>query len=224
MNITKTISIMTVATVAALTSGCAATYKDNLSPTAMHGSINVAESIERLELYTRPNGLELSARDKLAVAQFLDGYRQNGSGALFINRPSAQANNAGTRQAEVVIRDLMRNGGLNPSSLQGGQYQSNPHAPAPVVVSYRALKAIPDNCRKLEPITNTFSNQPQANFGCFHSANLAAMIGDPRQLLEPYEFGKPDAQRRQVVYDRYIQGETTGAQFPSRQRPELPTN
>jgi len=44
------------------------------------------------------------------------------------------------------------------------------------------------------------------------SANLAAMITDPRQLLEPYAAGRPNAQRRQVIYDKYIQGEPTAAQ------------
>lgn len=217
MNIVTKISMVSAAALTVILSGCAAqtTYKQ--PPITMRSPINVAESVERLELYTRPNGLELSARDKVAVAQFLDGYRQSGSGPLFINRPSAQAGSAGTRQAEAVIRGLMRDGGLNPSSLQGGQYQSNPNAPAPVVVSYRALRAIPDNCRRAESVTKSFSNQAPQNFGCFQSANLAAMISDPRQLIEPYEFGKPDAQRRQVIYDRFIQGETTGAAFPGRQ-------
>jgi pilus assembly protein CpaD len=163
--------------------------------------------------------LELSARDKLAVAQFLDGYRNSGSGPLFINRPSGQAGSVGTRQAEAVVRDLMRNGGLNPASLQGGEYRSDPQAPAPVVVSYRVLKAIPDNCRKRDSVTKPFTNKAPKHFGCFQSANIAAMIGDPRQLLEPYAFGQPDAQRRQVIYDRYIQGDLTGAQFPARQLP-----
>lgn len=203
-------------------SGCVSNshYQNSLAPVTMRNPITVAESIERLELYTRPNGLELSARDKLAVGQFLDGYGRNGTGPLFINRPSAQAGQAGTQQAEAVIRGLMREGGLNPSSLQGGQYQSNPNSPAPVVVSYRVLKAIPDNCRRGTEVTDTFSNQAPPNFGCFQSANIAAMIADPRQLLEPYEFGAPDARRRQVIYDRYIQGDITSAQFPSRQRPE----
>jgi len=54
-------------------SACAAPTK-SFAPTQLRNPIKVAETIERLELYTRPNGLELSARDKLAVAQFLDGY------------------------------------------------------------------------------------------------------------------------------------------------------
>jgi len=184
----------------------------------LRNPIKVAESIERLELYTRPNGLELSARDKLAVAQFLDGYGQAGEGPLFVNRPSNAVSGLGTQQAEAVIRGLMTQGGLNPSSLQTGQYASRPGAPAPVVVSYRTLRAIPENCNNMGSLTNTYSNQPHIGFGCFQSANLAAMITDPRQLLEPYAAGQPNAQRRQVIYDRYIQGETSAAQVNPDQR------
>jgi len=221
MNITKKVSMVSLAAMTVILSACASGHNQNLPPITMRSPINVAESVERLELYARPSGLELSARDELAVAQFLDGYRQSGTGPLFLNRPSAQAGQAGTRQAEAVIRGLMRDGGLNPSSLQGGQYQSNPYAPAPVVVSYRALRAIPDNCRRSDSLTDSFSNQAPESFGCFQSANLAAMITDPRQLIEPYEFGQSDAQRRQVIYDRFIQGEQTAAEFPSRQAVDL---
>jgi len=184
----------------------------------LRNPIKVAESIERLELYTRPNGLELSARDKLAVAQFLDGYGRSGEGALFINRPSTAVSGLGTQQAEAVIRNLMAQGGLNPNSVQTGQYASYPGSPAPVVVSYRTLRAIPADCHAMGNLTDTYSNQAPAGFGCFQSANLAAMITDPRQFLEPYASGQPNAQRRQVVYDRYIQGETTAAQVNPDQR------
>lgn len=188
------------------------------APTHLRNTVNVAESIERLELYTRPNGMELSARDKLAVAQFLDGYARSGDGALYINRPASAISGLGTKQAEAVIRGLMVQGGLNPNSVQTGQYMSKPGAPAPVVVSYRTLRAIPQNCAELGSLSNTYSNQPHGNFGCFQSANLAAMISDPRQLLEPYASGLPNAQRRQAIYDKYIEGEPTASQVNPDQR------
>lgn len=195
-----------------------AVQSETYAPTHLRNSINVAESIERLELYTRPNGMELSARDKLAVAQFLDGYAQSGDGALFINRPANAISGLGTQQAEAVVRGLMAQGGLNPNSIQSGQYASRPGAPAPVIVSYRTLRAIPQDCRALGSLTNTYSNQPHGNFGCAQSANLAAMVSDPRQLLEPYAAGQPNAQRRQTIYDKYIQGEQTAAAVNPDQR------
>ena len=189
-----------------------ATPTETFPPTHLRNPINVAESIERLELYTRPNGLELSARDKLAVAQFLDGYAKSGDGPLHINRPAQSVSGLGTQQAEAVIRGLMTQGGMNVGAVQTGQYFSRLGAPAPVVVSYRTLRAIPQDCGELGDLTMTFANQPHGNFGCFQSANIAAMITDPRQLLEPYATGQPNAQRRQVVYDQYIQGSPTAAQ------------
>jgi len=198
-------------------SACAAPSK-TLAPSKIRNAITVAESIERLELYTRPNGLELSARDKLAVAQFLDGYGRSGEGPLFVNRPSNAVSGLGTQQAEAIIRGLMAQNGINPNAVQTGQYASYPGSPAPVVVSYRILRAIPADCREMSNQTDTFSNQSTPGFGCFQSANLAAMVTDPRQLLEPYAAGQPNAQRRQVVYDRYIQGEPTAAQINPDQR------
>ena len=191
-------------------SGCAAPSQ-SYQPSQLRNPIQVAESIERLELYTRPDGLELSARDKLAVAQFLDGYALSGEGPLYVNRPTNAVSGLGTQQAESVIRGLMAQGGLNTNAVQTGQYASRPGAPAPVVVSYRALRAIPLDCRNLDSITNTYSNQTRPGFGCFQNANLSAMVTDPRQLLEPYAGGAPNAQRRQVIYDKYIQGEITAA-------------
>ncbi len=198
-------------------SACAAPSQ-TFKPLQLRNAVQVAESVERLELYTRPDGLELSARDKLAVAQFLDGYARSGDGPLYVNRPANALSGLGTQQAEAVIRGLMTQGGLNSHAVQTGQYASRPGAPAPVVVSYRTLRAIPQDCRQMGSLSDTYSNQTHQNFGCFQSANLAAMVTDPRQLLEPYASGQPNAQRRQVIYDKYIQGETTAAQINPEQR------
>ena len=212
-------SILTAClTTIGLTLSACAVQSETFAPTHLRNTVNVAESIERLELYTRPNGMELSARDKLAVAQFLDGYARSGDGALYINRPANAMSGLGTKQAEAVIRGLMAQGGMNPQAVQTGQYASRPGAPAPVIVSYRTLRAIPQDCREMGSLTNTYSNQPHGNFGCFQAANLAVMISDPRQLLEPYAPGQPNAQRRQAIYDKYIQGEPTAAQVSPNQQ------
>ena len=50
------------------------------------------------------------------------------------------------------------------------------------------------------------------------------MVTDPRQLLEPYAPGTPNAQRRQVIYDRYIEGQPTAAEVNPRQDISTGTN
>jgi len=69
----------------------------------------------------------------------------------------------------------------------------------------------------MDDLTLTYHNQPSQSFGCAGTANLAAMVADPRQFLEPYASGTPDTQRRIVVYDKYIQGEPTASERPPEQ-------
>jgi pilus assembly protein CpaD len=176
--------------------------------------IKVAESIERLELYARPDGLELSARDRFAVSQFLEAYRVNGDGPLYINMPSVAKSTMGAQQTQTMLQTMMAQSGINPQALQSGEYQSSPRVPSPVIVSYRTLRAIPADCRYMNSLSHTGGNTPYSSFGCSQSSNLAAMVSDPRQLLEPYATSSPNSQRRTVVYDKYIQGESTASERP----------
>ena len=187
-------------------------------PTHRLNPVKVAESVERLELYARPNGLELSQRDEYAVAAFLQAYASEGSGPLYINRPVAAMETAGVGQTNALLDRLMSHSGINPATAQSGTYYTRPGDPTPVVISYRTLKAIPQNCAYQGDLSSTHRNAVRPEFGCFASANLAAMISDPRQLLEPYPTQAPNAQRRQVVYDRYIQGTSTASERPEGQQ------
>ena len=189
-----------------------------LQPTHRMNPVKVAETVERVELYARPNGLELSQRDEHAVAAFLSAYAAEGSGPLYINRPDAAMQTAGVSQTNALIDRLMSHSGVNPMTAQSGTYYTRPGDPSPVILSYRRLKTVPQNCAYQGDLTLTHTNGVTPEFGCSASANLAAMISDPRQLLEPYASQAPNAQRRQVVYDRYIQGVSTASERPEGQQ------
>lgn len=197
-------------------SACYATPSVPTRPSSFANPIQISESIERLELYSRPNGMELSARDQDAVASFIAAYGQFGDGPLYINVPRQSAGGIGTQQAENIVRQAAMQMGVS-QAVQAGQYQSRPGAPAPVVVSYRRLKSVPRNCRALGDMMSTDLNQPYKGWGCAHSANLAAMVQNPRQFLEPYGMGPSNAERRLEIHDKYIEGELTASEFPERQ-------
>ncbi len=194
--------------------GCA-TPIDSEPPIYMKHPIQISESIERLELYSRPDGMSLSARDSEAVAGFLSGYARFGDGPLHMNYPAQT--NSGVLQTRSVVQNIMGQIGMGGAPIQEGQYQSMPNAPAPVVISYRRLKALPKNCGLTSNLSRTYNNQPWREFGCSQSANLAAMVQDYRQFLEPYPMGSPDMRRRMTVYDKYIKGESPASQLPPNQ-------
>ena len=115
--------LLSIAIFAAVLSGCQ-TPSPSTMPTIFNNKIQIAESIERLELYTRPTGLELSARDQVAVNQFLEAYAQQGEGPLYVNVPSASAHGIGAQQAQAVIRQSLGRIGLPGAPVQTGQYQT----------------------------------------------------------------------------------------------------
>jgi len=199
--------------VAALTA--CATPQSSQPPLYLKNPIQIAESVERLELYSRPDGMSLSARDQDAVAGFLDGYARFGEGPLYMNLPAN--GHSGVSQTQNMIETMMSQMGIGTQNVQQGQYQAQSDVMNPVVISYRRLKTLPQDCSINSHLHYTYNNQTYPNFGCSQNANLAAMIQDPRQLLAPYDFAPPDMRRRMEVYDKYIKGDNPASEQPQRQ-------
>ena len=193
---------------AAVLSACT-THQPSFAPTVLRNKITVAETVERLELYAGQAGLHLSARDQDAVGQFLGQYAQHGEGALYVNVPSGMVGGQGVAQAQSLVQSYLGQLGLSGAAVQSGQYPSIPGAPAPVIVSYRRLATAPIDCSQGANLTATANNQPYGNFGCAQTANLAALIDNPRQLLAPYTMEPGSTVRRMSVIDAYDKAEET---------------
>jgi pilus assembly protein CpaD len=205
-------------TLAVMLAGCSTTvYRESFGDITTRNKITVAETVERLEMYVGPNGLNLSARDQDAVDNFIIQYSRTAEGPLYVNIPGAAAQGAGVRQAQSVITSRLQSLGLPPQALQVGQYASRDGAPAPIVLSYRRLTTEPIECQQGSSLTHTSNNQPYGGFGCAQTANLAAMIADPRQLLSPYDLANGPADRRTLVLDGYSTAGTTATPRPADQ-------
>lgn len=211
------LGVMMLSTAGMVLTACS-TPQNSYPPVSVRNPIQVAETVERLELYARPEGMSLSARDEDAVANFLHTYGRFGDGPLYVNAPNRPSAGAGIAQTHGLLSKLMGQVGLSTARVETGQYHAAHQGPAPIIVSYRRLKTIPQDCRGLGNMTMTYNNQPYDNFGCSANANLAAMVEDPRQLLEPYPLAPPVMQRRSTVYDRYIEGENPASEQPARQQ------
>ena len=196
--------------------GCSM-YQPSYEPTNLRNKITVAETIERMELYVQPTGLNLSARDQDAVSNFLYQYGRDGQGPLYVNIPSNAASGIGVNQATSVVSTRLQSMGIAGGNIQTGQYNAREGVDAPVIVSYRRLTTAPIDCQMGASLTHTSTNQPYPNFGCAQTANLAAMIDDPRQLLSPYDMARANTARRVTVIGKYTAGETTASQKPQGQ-------
>jgi pilus assembly protein CpaD len=81
---------------------------------------------------------------------------------------------------------------------------------APVILTYESFEAISPECGHWQQNTaNTYANRPFPNFGCASQQNLAAMVANPRDLVEPRGMTPADAGRRDVVLGAWRKGEKT---------------
>lgn len=209
------VTILTVS--AALLSACAPSIPHIMSYDSQY-PVQIAETVERLELYVRPNGMNLSARDRAAMKRFITQYGIDGDGSMFLNVPNTGAGAPGMRAAQAEIQNMMTQSGMANAPIQTGQYGAAPGVPAPLVLSFRRLAVVRQDCLLNDNMLRTSNNQPWASFGCSTQANFATMIDDPRQLLEPYARGESLAQRREIGFEKYVEGVDPSSELPARQQ------
>ena len=108
------------------------------------------------------------------------------------------------------IRQLLSDNGLpKRRSLSRSIAAGDPHAP--VRVSYLRYVAEGPVCGAW-PTNLAFepNNLPYPNFGCTNQHNLAAMVANPADLLGPRTESDRPSERRDVMWDKYVKGESTG--------------
>jgi pilus assembly protein CpaD len=174
----------------------------SITPTEQY-SIQVEEAPDQVAFTAHPDGLSLT--QKAALTAFAGRWRQTpGAGDIVVETPAGpEAARAG---GEILA--ALHAMGVPPARVRTSGYEGVPGAP--VVTWFNRLEAKgPDCSGGWDNLTSTGSNGPSSHFGCAVTANLAAQIADPRDLLNPADTQPPDAARREAVLAKYRAGEVT---------------
>jgi pilus assembly protein CpaD len=109
------------------------------------------------------------------------------------------------------VKSALEAMGAPAGAIQVVAYQA-PDPRAPVVVGFETLRAVVPQCGTYwGNMSRTNGNDTSANFGCAVTANLAAQIDNPRDIVTPRGMTPVDTGRRAIVYDNYRKGEATAA-------------
>jgi pilus assembly protein CpaD len=178
-----------------------------LTPTEQY-SIQVRQAPDQLALAPHAEGL--SANQREAVAAFAARWRENGRADISIRTPADAEPQAVSRMVADLTNALQAQG-VPAQQLRMGPYDAG--APGgPVLASFLRYEAQIPNCEEgWDNLSSTGNNGPSTHYGCAVTANLGAMIADPRDLVGPAAAQAADSSRRQVVIDRYRAGQTTSS-------------
>lgn len=171
-----------------------------------------------VELALAAHSTGLSPNQRTMLSDFARRWREAGGGPVLVRAPdSAGPESQVARQAA----DALLVAGVPRSAIRLGGYPE-PHANAPVVVSFMGYQAeIADCSNQWGNLMSTGSNRVRANFGCSVHANMSAQIADPHDIVEPRPLDPGDGSRRADVLAKYRQGKKTSTERDDQARGTL---
>jgi pilus assembly protein CpaD len=199
-----------VLALAALVCGCASNNaasklaKDPppITPTEQF-AITVSSAPDQILLAPHPDGLSNAQAD--ALTALVGRWRDAGADSITVLAPAGAQGQA--YHSTAAVEALLEERGVDPDQIKLGGYNAGQRPSAPIVVGFKSYKAQGPECgRDWKSFTASKENQVNSNFGCATTANIAAMIANPADLLSPRPTDPSDAGRREVILGKYVQG------------------
>lgn len=173
--------------------------------------IEVVETVASIELPVAADQYAITEAARSEIRALGAAFREEGAATINILAPSGASNSVSAIAAAADISRALGQAGVDQSLIRIVPYAADPQIPSPpVVVSYMRYEATSPRCGDFSmSLAQDYNNVASPNFGCAYQANMAAMIANPRDLIEPRGETPVDATRRSVVIDKYRKGEVT---------------
>jgi pilus assembly protein CpaD len=178
--------------------------------------ITLQESDHTFELFVGSNRGELNATQRAQVASFGLSWKREATGGVVVDRPVGSSNEMASSDAMREIVSILAASGLPPQSIVVRTYTATGPNLATVRISYPKISGQAGPCglwpQNIGPSMNKdyFENRPPWNFGCAIQRNLAAMVDNPADLVQPRGETAAYTPRRTTVLEKYRAGSPTG--------------
>lgn len=182
-----------------------------LSDPAQNHPIIVDRKEVVLDISVPPGSYGLTHNQKADLRAFAMRFNSEDSGGVLVIRaPSGGPNEIAAMRAMESVRRVIRGAGVAQSEVAFESYASGGIPAAPIRISYLRHVAQAPVCGEWSTdLARDPQNLPYPNLGCASQANLAAMVDNPRDFLEPRGMTPRSGERRDTIWDKYIKGETT---------------
>ena len=171
----------------------------------------------------------LSAEQRADVLGFAQNWQHDATGAISADVPVDTPNARAAADTFSEIQSLLAAAGVPPHGLVTRRYHpENPRHMPPIRLSYPKLKAEAGPCglwpEDLGPSIKDksyYENKEYYNFGCSYQRNMAAMVDNPSDLVQPRPETPPYTIRRTEGFEKYRKGMTTTTLYPEADKAKL---
>jgi pilus assembly protein CpaD len=161
---------------------------------------------------------DLGRGEDQRVRAFVENWKARGQGMLNAAAPAGTPNQAAAAAALSRIKKILASQGVEKQSVQYTSYKpAAGDVDAPITLSFVTYVASAAECGGdwTQNLAFTPRNLPWPEFGCSTQHNFAAIVADPRDLIEPRTGETADAMRRSTMLEKYREGLATRTQDTS---------
>ena len=171
----------------------------------------------------------LSSAQRADVMGMAQTWLREGTGVISIDVPVHTPNARAAEDSLREIRATFAAAGVPPRAVNVRQYRpEDPRHMAAIRLTYPKISAVAGPCglwpEDIGPSINNkgyFDNKPYHNFGCSSQRNLASMIDNPSDLVQPRPETPASAARRGIAFDKYRKGTSTATTYPESDKAKL---
>jgi pilus assembly protein CpaD len=181
--------------------------------------ITVREGVENVEVLVGRNRGGLTPSQRADVVAFAQAWRHEAGSGIIIDMPRGGPTDHAAEDSMREIRSIFAAVAVPPNAIYVRHYRPSRTSLASIKLNYSKLVADAGPCGQwpvdLGPSfkSGDMENRPYWNLGCASQRNLAAMVDNPADLVQPRGETPPYAPRRVVVMERYRKGESPSGTY-----------
>jgi pilus assembly protein CpaD len=171
----------------------------------------------------------LSAAQRADVMGLAQSWLREGTGVISVDVPVHTPNARAAEDSMREIRSAFAAAGVPPRAVNVRPYRpEDPRHMAAIRLNYPKISAVAGPCGlwpdDLGPSINNkgyFDNKPYYNFGCSYQRNMAAMVDNPSDLVQPRPETPAYMARRSIGFEKYRKGVTSTTNYPEADKAKL---
>lgn len=182
--------------------------------------ISIQEGEKKVAIFIGNQRGSLTASQRIETVAIAQAWKREASGGIVIDVPTGTANERSAAEAAREVHSLLVAAEVPAQVISVRGYRPPPDKFAPINVKYTHVMADAGPCglwpKDLGPDADPVwrENRPYWNLGCAHQHNLAAMVDNPADLVQPRGETPIYTARRTYALDNYRQGKPTATTYP----------
>jgi pilus assembly protein CpaD len=186
--------------------------------------ISISEGQRTLKLFVGSGRGGLNPTQRAEVLAFAQSWKREATGGVTIQRPAGGATERASLDTLKEVLSILVAAGIPNHGIGIQPYEAGNQKLTAIRLNYPLTKATAGPCglwpKDLGATYDTehYENQPYWNLGCASQRNLAAIVAEPADLVQPRSEGGIYTAKRTFGTDKWRKGDAPGTTYPDVQK------